>query len=72
MQLGGAGPLIALSGNSNIHAQCMALASLRRLAMYPDNRPRLIRAGVIEPIVVGARSPEVRQREKKPFTSGDK
>lgn len=42
----------------------MGLAALRRLSMYPDNRARLIRAGVIEPIVVGARSPEVEiQRE---------
>ncbi|KAL9191141.1 hypothetical protein ACHAXT_000847 [Thalassiosira profunda] len=42
--------LVALSDASedNLHARCLALASLRRLAIVRENRDRLIAAGVLD------------------------
>eukprot|EP00957_Ditylum_brightwellii_P188917 14380512-Ditylum_brightwellii.AAC.1 len=39
---GGINPLLSLAKMNNVHSQCLAITSLRRLALIPENRERLI------------------------------
>jgi hypothetical protein len=61
---GGIGPLVTLADSNNVHSQCLAMSGLRRLANFPDNRGRLVRAGILKPLASAGNSTELEiQRE---------
>jgi hypothetical protein len=56
---GAVAPLVALASCEEIDAQRQALSALRALAISPENRPIIVREGVLDPLVLMSRSEEV-------------
>ena len=52
-------PLVALASCEEVDAQRQALSALRALAISPENRPIIVREGVLDPLVLMSRSEEV-------------
>ena len=61
---GGVMSLIALAKSSNVHYKCLALSSIRRLAIIRENRDLLVADGVVETLMGACKTdlPEI-QRE---------
>jgi len=57
-------PLIYLAKSDNLHYQCLALSSLRRLAFIRENRDTLMANGIVETLTDACNTAEpVIQRE---------
>lgn len=48
---GGIRPLLSLAKSDNLHAQCLALSSIRRLSLLRDNQERLVMEGIVQILV---------------------
>ena len=62
---GGIKPLIALvNDGENLHSQCLALSSLRRLAFVRENRDRMMSENILECLTSASRTSQIEiQRE---------
>ena len=53
-------PLVVLAcAEENRDAQRQALAALRGIAMSPENRPKIVKAGVLDPLVLMSATEDV-------------
>ena len=62
---GGIKPLVALAqGTENLHSQCLALSSLRRLAFVRENRDKMMAEGIVGTLSLASKTAELEiQRE---------